>query len=322
MGRRIVLVEYFFTSSKLFAFGIRSDFDEPKVMEIAIDVDALRNDISGAAPDLDQRASEVVQWPSLARCIEPIAEWAEPEDVVCLVPSGPLFYIPLHAVPLDGDPLIVRNPVFYAPSASALRYCVRRRETSPGPLRTPVVFGNPTGELLSARKEAIAVASFLDVDALLWKNVTRDSLRRAMRSSDLIHFAGHAKFDESDPLASGLILSDGVLTAREIFELGGTSLRLVTLSGCVTGYNTIHPGDELIGLTRAFLYAGASSLLVTLWKIEDKPASGLMQAFYRRWIKEDATKVDALRGAQRELLDEYPGNPSRWAPYFLIGDWM
>jgi CHAT domain-containing protein len=143
-----------------------------------------------------------------------------------------------------------------------------------------------------------------------------------MRTSDLIHFAGHAKFDESDPLASGLVLSDGVLSARELFELGGASLRLVTLSGCVTGYNAVHPGDELIGLTRAFLYAGASSLLVTLWKIKDRAASRMMQAFYRRWISDGETKVDALRGAQREFLSEYPGDPTRWAPYFLVGDWM
>lgn len=322
MSRRVVLIEYYFTATQLFAFGIRSDFEEPRVAQIPIDVGALCDEIHAVAPRLSTEVAAVVAWPSLAACVAPILEWTQPDDLICIVPSGPLFYVPLHAVAAGPEPLILRNSVFYAPSASALRYCIRRRAAGTS-MRTPVVFGNPDGTLASAAREAEAIGELLDVPALLREAVTRAKWREAMESSDLIHFAGHAEFDHDDPLSSGLKLAkNDVLTARDFFELGGSSVRLITLSGCVTGYNNIHPGDELLGLTRSLLYAGASSLLVTLWEIDDRSASQLMKEFYSLWLKQSMPKADALREAQRIVRERHSGDPYHWAPYLLIGDWL
>lgn len=322
MSRRIVLIEYYFTATRLFAFGVRSDFEQPAVMEIAIDVTALQSEVREVSPQLEVRIGEVVHWPALLQCVAPILEWTAPGDLVCIVPSGPLFYIPLHAISVAGGPLMLRNPVFYAPSSSALRYCIRRRQTD-GQVRTPTVFGNPEGDLISSGREAEAVAELLGVTALLRDDVTRENWRKAMASSDVIHYAGHAEFEQDDPLASGLRLAGGdVLRARDFFEFGGHPIRLITLSGCVTGYNNVHPGDELLGLTRSLIYAGASSLLVTLWEIDDVSASLLMREFYRGWLQGSRTKVDALCDAQRFVLEHHSDNPSHWAPYLLIGDWI
>jgi len=88
--------------------------------------------------------------------------------------------------------------------------------------------------------------------------MTKARFQQEIGESDVIHFAGHAHFDVVDPMASGLELSDGRLTAREIFELDAATLRFVVLSACKTGFNDVQPGDELIGLTRAFLYLSST----------------------------------------------------------------
>jgi hypothetical protein len=186
MSRRIVLIEYYFTATRLFAFAVRSDFEQPAVMEIAVDVTALQSELRGVLPQLEVRIEEVVRWPALVQCVAPILEWTAPGDLVCIVPSGPLFYIPLHAVSAAGGPLMLRNPIFYAPSSSALRYCIRRRQANE-PMRTPTVFGNPEGDLISSGREAEAVAELLGVTALLRDEVTRENWRKAMTSSDMIH---------------------------------------------------------------------------------------------------------------------------------------
>lgn len=323
MNRRILLVEYYFTASRLFAFGIRSDLDRPAVLEIETDIHALRDEIARAAGDqYHERVGDLIHSPALQACVEPIRRWSSPNDLVCVVPTGPLFYVPLHAVSAEGKPLIVRNAISYAPSASALRYCIRRRHPA-GQVSEAAVFGNPEGELPLAEKEAKAISRLFNTSPALRNDVTRDRVLGGLTSGDLFHFAGHAVFDDQDPLASGLVLANGdVLSARDLFSVSATKLRLVTLSGCVTGYSGLQPGDELLGLSRSLLHAGASSLLLTLWEIEDESGAQLMAAFYKRWIKGGAMKVDALRAAQLRAYERHPHDASFWAPFLLVGDWV
>lgn len=92
---------------------------------------------------------------------------------------------------------------------------------------------------------------------------------------------------------------------------------LLTLSGCVTGLNAVIEGDELLGLTRGLLYAGAQSLLVSLWDVDDRSTSDFMRDFYRQ-MKESPRKTDALREAMIRLSERYP-HPYNWAPFKLIG---
>lgn len=321
MSREIVLVEYFFSDTRLLGFVVRANLDQPKVITITTDVERLRADILEGPPTPKHTWAEVVARPSLTGCIEPLLEWISPDDIICFVPSGELFYVPMHAVPVAGAPLIVRNPVFYAPGASTLRYCVRRRRTPGSEARRATVFGDPTYDLAHTVGEAEKVAAFLGVSPLLRYEASRARWLDSMSVSDIIHYAGHARFDETDPLASCLFLNDGPLTARDLFGTAGAALRLVTLSGCQTGVNRIHAGDELLGLTRALLYAGASSLLLTLWPIFDRTSAALMIEFYDRWLNRGELKVDALRHAQMQMLQEGEQNPYYWAPFVLVGDW-
>lgn len=326
MSRQIVLIEYFFTETTLLAFVVRPDLEQPAVVKIETTPEQLRDDISKAAKNQWTYASTVLVQPSVLACMQPVLDWTAPEDIVCIVPSGALFYVPMHAIEVQGAPLIVRNPVFYAPSASALRYCARRRQGPDDIRRDATVFGNPTGDLPYAAEEASAVARLLggeESEPFLESEVTRQRWFEAMAGSDIIHFAGHGEFDDEDPLASCLVLAgDDLLTARDLFGADARPIRLITLSGCQTGVNLVHPGDELLGLTRALLYAGASSLLVTLWRVNDASSSELMTAFYRHWLHGNTMKVDALRAAQMDMLNTGRTDPYYWAPFVLIGDWV
>ena len=96
---------------------------------------------------------------------------------------------------------------------------------------------------------------------------------------------------------------------------------LVTLSACETGYNQRSPGDELIGLTRAFLYAGAPSVIVTLWPVYGRSAQKLMLEFYRQ-LKNGANKATALQKAQIKVMETKKySHPYFWAPFILVGNW-
>jgi CHAT domain-containing protein len=118
-----------------------------------------------------------------------------------------------------------------------------------------------------------------------------------------------------------------VLTAEEIFNLD-LHADLVTLSACVTGVNENKPGDELIGLTRALIYAGPPSVIVTLWPVHSESALRLMESFYRYWMNPTPgySKVEALQKAQLDMIGDKSNekwqNPFFWAPFILVGDWL
>jgi CHAT domain-containing protein len=142
----------------------------------------------------------------------------------------------------------------------------------------------------------------------------------------ILHFATHGLVDERRPERSSLALSyprdpseDGYLQAAEIYRLH-LGAELVVLSACETGVGRMVRGEGVLGLPRAFLYAGASSVLVSLWSVSDRSTAELMTEFYRTLMREDKSPGQALRSAQRELRAK-PGysHPFYWAPFILIG---
>jgi CHAT domain-containing protein len=122
-------------------------------------------------------------------------------------------------------------------------------------------------------------------------------------------------------LTSGLFLSDGMLTVKDIFSMN-IKANMLVLSACQTGLNEQKPGDELIGLTRAFLYSGTRSIMVSLWSVSAVSTVKLMESFYNKIKNEKMSKAEALQKAQIEMMrDERYAHPYYWAPFILIGDW-
>ena len=165
--------------------------------------------------------------------------------------------------------------------------------------------GDPAKNLEIAELEAQEIKSAYPHSAVyLKKEATEEKAKGLSPSNDIIHFATHAELREDDPLSSAILLTkdgkeDGRLETREIFGMN-LKANLVVLSGCDTGLGKLSTGDELVGLTRAFIYAGTPSVVASLWKIDDSSTAVLMANFYRNL--KTMTKSEALRHAQLQLI--------------------
>src|SRR5262249_52467544 len=156
---------------------------------------------------------------------------------------------------------------------------------------------NPTLNLLAAAAEAAFVASLFGQPALLGEAATERAVRERIPDCPLIHFATHGKLSEESPLSSAIALANG--EELTVYELMGLRLNaeLVVLSACNTGQGETTGGDDVLGLTRGLLGAGARAAVVSLWPVDDVSTSLLMGEFYRRLRAGDAPAV-ALRAAQ------------------------
>jgi CHAT domain-containing protein len=233
-----------------------------------------------------------------------------------------LHYLPFHAL-FDGRHyLLERCAVSYLPNSSLLRLAHDPATDGRDSLSALVVGCSLDGALPHTLAEARQVAGQLQGRSLLEGEATRANLEAQAGAARIIHLATHGEFRPDAPLFSTLYLADGPLTTTDVFNLE-LNASLVTLSACQSGANAVGGGDELVGFSRAFLYAGAASLLMTWWRVEDQATACLMDRFYRA-ILAGQHKPVALRQAQVALLRGEEGercrHPYFWAPFFLVGD--
>ena len=153
---------------------------------------------------------------------------------------------------------------------------------------------------------------------LVGEQASRAAVRDQVGDVDVVHLACHGQFRPDNPLFSALRLGDGWLTVRDAYELDLDG-KLVTLSACETGASAVAPGDELIGLVRGFFSAGAPSLLVSMWTVDDAATASLMADVYGR-LRAGDSPAAALRSAQCRALREHP-HPFFWAPFTSFGRW-
>jgi CHAT domain-containing protein len=233
-----------------------------------------------------------------------------------VVPHRVLHYVPFHALCDGSSYLIERREVCCTPSAAVLHHCLSAPRQ---PLRRAALLGVCDERNPRVRDEVLALAPlFPDAVTLLDDQATRASLHEHSATAQLLHLACHGHFRPDNPLFSSLQLADSWLTVRDAYSLN-LKCELVTLSACETGVSTLAPGEELIGLARGFFSAGAPSLLVSLWAVDDQATADLMTAFYSQ-LQADAQPAAALRRAQCQLLNDQP-HPYFWAPFVLMGRW-
>jgi CHAT domain-containing protein len=180
-----------------------------------------------------------------------------------------------------------------------------------------------SGRLPFAANEAKQIASLWGVTPYFEEDANTTHFFSHAKNARLIHLACHGEFRSDNPLFSGLMLEGGTLTTLDVFNMR-LQASLVTLSACLTGRSVIEPGDELFGLMRAFLSAGATSLLLTHWPVSDESTALLMRTFYEQ-LKGGQSKASALQAIQCQFLKGGNQNgkdfrhPYFWAPFFLIG---
>lgn len=233
-----------------------------------------------------------------------------------IVPFGRLHYLPFHAL-FDGENyLIEKREVSYAASATVLQYCLEKPKRR---LENALLVGFADEKIPFVKDEIDKLKEiFPKSESLVGKEATFANFKKKAESFDIIHLACHGQFRQDNPMFSALRLADGFLTVRDICELR-LKAELVTLSACETGLNKILEGDELIGLKRGFLAAGATSLILTLWTVNDKATQTLVADFYQN-LKQGKTISNALQIAQNNLISEKT-HPYFWSPFFLAGSW-
>jgi CHAT domain-containing protein len=239
---------------------------------------------------------------------------------------------------MEGRHLVEWRPLQIAPSITVLA-ALGRRPASPARSGRVVAFVDPPIErqknglapLPHARREAEALERLFGDRAITYVGPDATEARaKDLRGDErILHFAAHGILDRHSPLDSGLLLGpsprgsglpdNGLLQAWEIFESVRTSADLVTLSACESASGRRFAGEGLLSLTRAFQFAGARSVLASLWQVSDRSTAILMERFYRR-LAEGEPRDEALRAAQLDLLgDPRHRHPYYWAAFQLHG---
>ena len=252
-------------------------------------------------------------------------------EQLLIIPHDSLHYLPFQALRDHSAYLIERHALAFAPSAGvALRLAARSSAArqADGAL---VAFGNPGTDaayaLPDAEKEVKLIGQlFPDNRVFVQAAASTRQFRAQAGTARILHVAAHAEVDVIDPLQSRILLApegadSGFMTARDVYGLDLDRVALVTLSACESGLGRIARGDEIMGFTRSFLSAGASSLLVSLWPVADDSTQLLMTTLYGALAKGE-TAGAAMQAAQLAVMRRPRfAHPFFWAPFDLVGDW-
>jgi CHAT domain-containing protein len=340
----VTLIEYYLGEKRSLVWVVSRGHSSSAVLPPAKEIEALagafRNSLTPQVSSLTVRQAEGESSKLSARLYEmllkPVEQSIEGNQSLIIVPDGVLYYVPFEALQAAGSSryLLERFPISYAPSATSLSAA----EQSPPPAQQMMLlaFGDPVyagqrGRGLAAlpytRDEVLGITSLFpkaQSAVYLGAGASQQSMKaEALERYRYIHFATHGILDESHPSRSGLALTagssdSGILKVDEI-----TGLRIhadvVTLSACSTGLGELVSGEGMLGLVRSFLYAGASSVAVSLWNVNDDATSTLMKEFYRN-LSRSVPPQEALRRAKISLIRQDNSlwrHPHFWAPFVL-----
>ena len=232
-----------------------------------------------------------------------------------LAPVGVLNYIPFNAL-FDGESyLIQKHSVSITPSAQVWQTLQQKRR-APSGKGLLIGYSDESIPLADAEVKHLKRISGIDAIALTGRNATFRAFVENAPKADLIHLACHGQFRSDNPMYSSLHLSDGWVTVRDIAKQK-LKARLVTLSACETGLSEVHKGEELLGLTRGFLSAGARNLIVSLWTVNDESTSQLMSDLYTN-LQLGHSPAASLRSAQLRFIAS-DTHPYYWSPFVSIG---
>lgn len=316
------LVQYYFQGTALYALVLT----QSDIAMVRLNADGLTADVKKFRSLLQQQHDGAIGISNKLydRLLRPIESRLGAKHSLLIIPHGILHYLPFAALNDGKQYLIEKYALHSLPSASVLKYL---RPAQPKSREAMLVFGNPDlgnpkFDLPSAQVEAEKIARQTKLAKLLVRaQATETAFKAAAAQYPILHIASHGIFNTKKPLDSALLLAkddanDGKLTAGELYSLK-LNADLVTLSACETGLGQINNGDDVVGLTRGFIYAGSSSIVSSLWQVDDDATSELMTTFYAEFTRH--SKIDALRTAQLEVKKKYP-HPYFWSAFFLTGN--
>jgi len=326
LGDSAALVEYLVTENELVAWVVTKE--KINVSRLPVEEKLLKGYIADYRDRIQKLApveDHALRLYSLL--IKPVEPFIKGKRILGIVPHGHLHYISFSSLRDEKSYLIEKYPLFYSPSASVMQFTFKERAKRSGDIKV-LAMGNPdlgdfNYDLPLAEMEANSIKwDFPKVDVFTREKATESWLQEHISEYQIIHIASHGEFDPVNPLFSSLKLArsareDGNFEVNEVFGLE-INADIVTLSACQTGLGDIVGGDELVGLNRAFIYAGTRSILSSLWRVSDISTAVLIKHFYRNYGAEN--KAESLRKAQLLVKRLYP-HPAYWAGFSLTGDY-
>lgn len=233
---------------------------------------------------------------------------------IVFVQHGLLHYVPFHALHDGESYLIDRFSISYAPSASIYAHCQTKTVNTTG---NSLILGMPDERTPAIRAEVEALARILpNAKLFIAEEATENVLQTYGPRSKSVHIATHGYFRQDNPMFSSIRLGTSHLSLYDMAHLQ-LPVELVVLSGCATGLNVVTPGDELMGLVRGLLQAGAQSLILSLWDVHDDSTKEFMVEFYTQ-LQSGRSQAEAMQSASISLRQHRP-HPYHWAPFLLIG---
>jgi CHAT domain-containing protein/Tfp pilus assembly protein PilF len=332
LAAHTALIEYVMGEQNLVIFVLTSEGLRAKTVPLrAIDLEARVDTLRDLMLHKNTNEWKLPAASLYRALIAPIEEagWLQGIKQLYIIPHSILHYVPF-AVLKKGDSnrshfLVDDYVLAYLPAAATLVYADKPARSS----NSVLAMAPSSTRLQYTQKESQSVSELFPRQhmLLLGSRATESSFKRLADRYDVIHLATHGYFNKLNPLLSGVMLEpgageDGRLEVHEILELK-LNAELVTLSACDTalgsGYFAEVPaGDDLVGLTRAFMFAGAPSVLASLWEVNDRSAVQLMRSFYGQLRNSD--KATALARAQREMRTRGPyRHPYYWGAFTLVG---
>jgi CHAT domain-containing protein len=327
ISKDATLISYFVTDVKTMIFVItRDSFQAVKVdvreVELNGDINWFRQftTLSDSAPEGLKILYE--------RLIAPVRSYIK-TPTVAIIPHGVLNYLPFAAL-TDGRRYFgEEHAIYYLPSASVLKFIQKEpteKQMQPSGNQILALAQSEASKLVTlehADEEAETVANLFRAKALGTGKASKATFLKQASEYHVLHIAAHGELDPVNPLFSRIWLSPdekdtGALTVHEVYDMDLPKTGLVVLSACNTQLGAHSKGDDIVGLNRAFIYAGASSVIASLWAVDDEATSFLMRSFYTH-LKRGMGKAAALRAAQAETRRENP-NPYYWAAFVLTGN--
>jgi CHAT domain-containing protein len=323
------IVEYFYQgegnnkdADDLFAFVVTRD----AIKAVTLDAKGLNDEVKAFRTAINKPNSN--GWSQGAsslhrRLIAPLVSAIKGKKHLTIVPHGALHYLPFNALKAnDGELLIQDHTIRLLPSASVMKFLNK----GTAPTQSLLVFGNPDlndpkMDLPGAQTEAKAIAKLWpDSKMVLRKHASESLFKKTASIFRYIHLASHGQFKQDAPMQSRVLLAadndnDGSLTVSEIYDLK-LNADMVILSACQTALGDVKNGDDVVGFNRGFLYAGAKSIVGSLWKVPDNPTKNLMVELYTN-LKSMGLR-EAMRKAQLSALKKYK-HPFNWAAFQVTG---
>jgi CHAT domain-containing protein/tetratricopeptide (TPR) repeat protein len=316
------LLSYYVTTSKTLVFVVTRD--SFNIVEIPVGEKELQNAIAWFRSFASLRETTPVSLKQLGGwLIAPVRQHIKTPRV-CVIPHGILHQLPFAAL-YDGKNYFgERHTIYYLPAASLLPV-LEKRTRKAGTRMLALAQANATGlpALHYVDHEADAIARLYRGKALLTGQASKAEFQRLAGDYNILHIASHAELNARSPLFSRILLTPDPngnqgLEVREIYDLDLSHTDLVVLSACETQLGAQSKGDDIVGLNRAFIYAGAATVIASLWTVDDQATGLLMRSFYTH-LKRGVSKAEALCMAQSETRRQYP-NPYYWGAFVLTGE--